>query len=83
MLHRILSVTGAIDVALGSGATGVFTNSTQMWELLQRVSFVMSMFQTLGHCIAMWCAMSRYLVKLAQLGTSWGHGYAMTLMMND
>ena len=33
-----LSVLGAIDVALGSGATGVFTNSTEMWDLLQKVS---------------------------------------------
>ena len=28
----------------------------------------------LGHCVAMWYAMSRYLVKLAELETSWGCG---------
>ncbi|KAK3607322.1 hypothetical protein CHS0354_018806 [Potamilus streckersoni] len=32
------TLTGAIDVALGSGATGVFTNSTPMWDILQKAS---------------------------------------------
>ena len=27
-----------------------------------------------GHCILTWYAMSQYLVKLRELGTSWGHG---------
>ena len=31
-------IVGAIDVALGSGATGVFTNSEQLWPLLQKVN---------------------------------------------
>ena len=30
-----------------------------------------SIIQLLGHCIAMWFAMSRSLVKLAEIGTSW------------
>lgn len=29
--------TGAMDVALGSAATGVFTNSDWLWERLQKV----------------------------------------------
>lgn len=30
-------LTGAIDVALGAGAAGVFTNSDDMWNKLQKV----------------------------------------------
>lgn len=30
-------MTGAIDVALGAGAAGVFTNSENMWNKLQKV----------------------------------------------
>ncbi|XP_052102453.1 cytosol aminopeptidase-like [Mytilus californianus] len=30
------TLTGAIDVALGSAVTGVFSNSNTMWELLQK-----------------------------------------------
>lgn len=30
-------LTGAIDVALGAGAAGVFTNSEHMWNKLQKV----------------------------------------------
>lgn len=30
-------LTGAIDVALGAGAAGVFTNSENMWNKLQKV----------------------------------------------
>uniref|UniRef100_A0A803T9R6 Cytosol aminopeptidase n=1 Tax=Anolis carolinensis TaxID=28377 RepID=A0A803T9R6_ANOCA len=32
------TLTGAMDVALGSGATGVFTNSHQLWNHLYEVS---------------------------------------------
>lgn len=32
----IATLTGAVDVALGSGAAGVFTNSAKMWMILQR-----------------------------------------------
>lgn len=31
-------LTGAIDVALGAGAAGVFTNSENMWNKLQKVN---------------------------------------------
>lgn len=30
-------LAGAIDVALGAGAAGVFTNSDDMWNKLQKV----------------------------------------------
>ena len=32
----------------------------------------LSIFQLLGHCIAAWYAMSQSLVKLTEMGTSWG-----------
>ena len=32
----------------------------------------------LGHCIATWYAMARYLVKLTELETSWGRGDTVT-----
>ena len=32
----------------------------------------------LGHCIAMWYAMSRYPVKRTELETSWGRGDTVT-----
>ncbi len=32
------TLTGAIDVALGSGAAAVFTNSSSQWEQLHKVS---------------------------------------------
>lgn len=34
------TLTGAMDVALGSGATGVFTNSSWLWNHLQEASIV-------------------------------------------
>ncbi|XP_030841471.1 cytosol aminopeptidase-like [Strongylocentrotus purpuratus] len=34
----LATLTGAIDVALGSAATGVFTNSQQVWDMLQQAS---------------------------------------------
>ena len=34
----LATLTGAIAVALGSGAAAVFTNSAVLWEELQRVS---------------------------------------------
>lgn len=30
----LATLTGAMDVAIGSAATGVFTNSTKMWEII-------------------------------------------------
>lgn len=33
-------LTGAIDIALGSGATGVFTNSSWLWNKLFEVGMV-------------------------------------------
>lgn len=33
-LVDLATLTGAIDVALGSGATGVFSNNTKLWKLL-------------------------------------------------
>ena len=33
----LATLTGAIDVALGSGAAAVFTNSKPLWERLHRV----------------------------------------------
>ncbi|KAF3852464.1 hypothetical protein F7725_005819 [Dissostichus mawsoni] len=37
---NVATLTGAIDVALGSAATGVFTNSDWLWEQLQKASVV-------------------------------------------
>lgn len=34
----VTDLTGAMDVALGSAATGVFTNSDWLWEQLHKVS---------------------------------------------
>lgn len=34
------TLTGAVDVALGSAAAGVFTNSDWLWERLQKASIV-------------------------------------------
>lgn len=36
LLLDMATLTGAIDVALGSGATGVYTNSLEMWNTLQQ-----------------------------------------------
>ena len=33
----LATLTGAMDVALGSGAAGVFSNSQALWEQLHRV----------------------------------------------
>ena len=33
----LATLTGAIDVALGNGAAGVFTNSQSLWEQLHKV----------------------------------------------
>ena len=33
----LATLTGAIDVALGNGAAGVFTNSQLLWEQLHKV----------------------------------------------
>ena len=33
----LFSLQGAMDVALGSAATGVFTNSDWLWEQLHKV----------------------------------------------
>lgn len=33
----LATLTGAIDVALGSGAAAVFTNSTPLWNQLHQV----------------------------------------------
>lgn len=37
---NVATLTGAMDVALGSAATGVFTNSDWLWEQLHRASVV-------------------------------------------
>ncbi|XP_007549691.1 cytosol aminopeptidase [Poecilia formosa] len=37
---NVATLTGAMDVALGSAATGVFTNSDWLWEQLQQASVV-------------------------------------------
>ena len=36
----LATLTGAIDVALGSGAAGVFSNSQSLWEQLHRVYII-------------------------------------------
>lgn len=35
----VATLTGAIDVALGSGAAAVFTNTNKLWEQLHEVSY--------------------------------------------
>ncbi len=35
----LATLTGAIDVALGSGAAAVFTTSNLLWQQLHKVSF--------------------------------------------
>jgi len=42
MILDMATLTGAIDVALGSGTSGVFTNSSQMWIHLEKVSLIFS-----------------------------------------
>lgn len=37
---NVATLTGAIDVALGSAATGVFTNSDWLWEQIHKASVV-------------------------------------------
>ncbi|XP_004065994.4 cytosol aminopeptidase [Oryzias latipes] len=37
---NVATLTGAMDVALGSAATGVFTNSNWLWEQLHKASVV-------------------------------------------
>ncbi|XP_071512966.1 cytosol aminopeptidase-like isoform X3 [Panulirus ornatus] len=36
----LATLTGAMNVALGTGATGVFTNCTAMWELMHRAGTI-------------------------------------------
>ncbi|XP_048746621.2 cytosol aminopeptidase-like [Ostrea edulis] len=38
LILDMATLTGAIDVALGAGAAGVFTNSENMWNKLQKAS---------------------------------------------
>ncbi|XP_061194604.1 cytosol aminopeptidase-like [Saccostrea echinata] len=38
LILDMATLTGAIDVALGAGAAGVFTNSATMWDKLQKAS---------------------------------------------
>nr|XP_022286297.1 cytosol aminopeptidase-like [Crassostrea virginica] len=38
LILDMATLTGAIDVALGAGAAGVFTNSQEMWDKLQKAS---------------------------------------------
>nr|ACJ05317.1 leucine aminopeptidase-like protein [Crassostrea gigas] len=38
LILDMATLTGAIDVALGAGAAGVFTNSDDMWNKLQKAS---------------------------------------------
>nr|XP_054766200.1 cytosol aminopeptidase-like [Lytechinus pictus] len=38
MVLDLATLTGAIDVALGSAATGVFTNSQHVWDMLRQAS---------------------------------------------
>ncbi|XP_075400615.1 cytosol aminopeptidase [Tenrec ecaudatus] len=38
LILNAATLTGAMDVALGSGATGVFTNDTQLWDRLFKAS---------------------------------------------
>ncbi|UYV62356.1 LAP3 [Cordylochernes scorpioides] len=35
----VATLTGAMGVALGAGATGVFTNSEHLWKIMQNVSY--------------------------------------------
>ena len=35
------------------------------------VTIISGIIQLFGHCIVMWYAMSRSLVKLTEIGTSW------------
>ena len=37
-------------------------------------NFNVGIIQLFGHCIATWYAMSQSLVKLTEIGTSWGRG---------
>ena len=34
---NMATLTGAIDVALGAGAAGAYTNSSNMWKLMEQV----------------------------------------------
>ena len=43
-----------------------------------KIRKLMNIIPLLGHCIATWCAMSRYLVKLTGLETIWGRGDTVT-----
>ena len=46
VLVRVLTYmlfSGAMMVALGSGVSGVFTNSEHMWELMHKVGFFNSL----------------------------------------
>ncbi|XP_017273583.1 cytosol aminopeptidase isoform X2 [Kryptolebias marmoratus] len=40
VIVNVATLTGAMDVALGSAATGVFTNSDWLWEQLHKASVV-------------------------------------------
>ncbi|XP_069140944.1 cytosol aminopeptidase-like [Argopecten irradians] len=40
LLLDMATLTGAIDVALGAGATGVYTNSLKMWESLHKAGSI-------------------------------------------
>ena len=37
----------------------------------------------MGHCIAIWYAMSRSLEKLTETGTSWGRGATVSQKLNN
>ena len=41
----VATLTGAIDVALGSGAAAVFANNNELWEQLDNVSCHHEVFQ--------------------------------------
>ena len=44
LYYCLLCISGAMAVALGPGATGTFTNSTQLWEQLEKVSNIQKVY---------------------------------------
>lgn len=49
-MNASFCLQGAMDVALGSAATGVFTNSDWLWEQLHKV--FLFVFNLLSQCLS-------------------------------
>ena len=68
-MPTIIPLNQTISISINS------VNFSESWVEHEKLYNIIDCYTTaLGHCIATWYAMARYLVKLRELETSWGLG---------